>query len=157
MKSEAQNQQDLFFFRANDQVAVRLEEQFKVHPEIIETENYVSESFIIHHYQILNQWNHHNDATKKGELWMRDFEVRTEDDLKLSVSGIADFFRDDLAIMAKEDDEDEDWDEDDDEEWDDDDDADEDEWDEDEEDWDEDDEDWDEDEEDDEDFEEDEE
>ena len=122
MKSEAHNQQDLFFFRANDQIAVRLEGQFKVHPEIIETENYVTESFIIHHYQILNQWNHHNDATKKGEVWMRDFEVRREDDLKLPGSGIADFFRDDTAIGAKEDDEDKDWDEDDDEEWDDDDD-----------------------------------
>lgn len=153
MKSEAQNQQDLFFFRANDQLAVSLEEQFTVRREIIETENYVNEAFIIHHYQVLNQWNSHMDATKKGEMWMRDFEANTEEALKTLDPN---FYQDTTRFHAMDDDEDEDWDDDDDEEWDDDD-ADEDEWDEDEEDWDEDDEDWDEDEEDEDDFEEDEE
>jgi len=152
MRKEYQNQDELFFL-ATDAVVIRCKQPYKIQEEIIETENFVPEAFVIHHFQKENSGalNSTGEPMSQGELLLRQFEFQPE-----MIAGSNSDSSPSKGLYKLEnggDDDEEDWDEEDDD-WDEDE-EDEEDWEDDEEEWDEDDEDWDEDEEEDEDWDED--
>lgn len=144
MKRDVERNEDSLFLRASENLALFLEQPYKIMNEFIETENFVPEAFVIHQFQ--RSHNTENTPVESLELL-----GTTHMDCGLEVSHLS--HTDSLLATPKDSEgngdgdkgkDDDDWDEDDDD-WDEDDDFDEDEeWDEDDEEWDE-DEDWDED------------
>ncbi len=143
MKRDVERNEENLFLRASN-LALFLEQPYKIMNEFIETENFVPEAFVIHQFQRSD--NSENTAVTSLEL------LNTQLDCGLESSYLS--HTDSLLAVPKNsegngdgDEDDKDWDEDDDD-WDEDEDFDEDEeWDEDDEEWDEDDEEWDEDDE----------
>lgn len=143
MKRDLERNEENLFLRASENLALFLEQPYKIMNEFIETENFVPEAFVIHQFQ-------RSDNSENAPLASLELLGTSQLDCGILEASYLSQTDSLLAVPKNSegngdgDEDDKDWDEDDDD-WDEDEDFDEDEeWDEDDEEWDE-DEDWDED------------